>query len=66
MLMSIILPDGTRMPHTRIDTDSLGSRQLPAGALYGVATLRGQENFDISFRKLGDAPELIVALARVK
>ncbi|TIV43285.1 MAG: aspartate ammonia-lyase, partial [Mesorhizobium sp.] len=33
---------------------------------YGVATLRGQENFDISFRKLGDAPELIVALARVK
>jgi aspartate ammonia-lyase len=44
----------------------LGSRQLPSGALYGVATLRGQENFDISFHKLGDAPELLKALARIK
>ena len=54
------------MPDTRIDTDSLGSRHLPAGALYGVATLRGQENFDISFHKLCDAPELLKALARIK
>jgi len=54
------------MPNTRIDTDSLGSRRLPAGALYGVATLRGQENFDISFHKLGDVPELCTALARIK
>ena len=54
------------MPKTRTDTDSLGSRELPAGALYGVATLRGQENFDISFHKLGDAPELLKALARIK
>ncbi|MBZ9854635.1 aspartate ammonia-lyase [Mesorhizobium sp. CA13] len=54
------------MPATRIDTDSLGPRQLPAGALYGVATLRAQDNFDISFRKLGDAPELLNALARIK
>lgn len=54
------------MPNTRTDTDSLGSRELPKGALYGVATLRGQENFDISFHKLGDAPELLKALARIK
>ncbi|WP_105375057.1 aspartate ammonia-lyase [Neorhizobium huautlense] len=54
------------MPTTRTDTDSLGSRELPKGALYGVATLRGQENFDISFHKLGDAPELLKALARIK
>src|SRR5690349_1400186 len=54
------------MPKTRTDTDSLGSRELPAGALYGIATLRGQENFDISFHKLGDAPELLKALARIK
>src|SRR5262249_16447303 len=54
------------MAGIRIDTDSLGSRPLPAGALYGVATLRGQENFDISFYKLGDAPELLTALARIK
>lgn len=54
------------MPNTRTETDSLGSRRLPSGALYGVATLRGQENFNISFRKLGDAPELLRALARIK
>jgi aspartate ammonia-lyase len=34
--------------------------------LYGVATLRGQENFNISFHKLGDAPELLKALAQIK
>jgi len=54
------------MPTTRFDTDSLGSRQLPAGTLYGVATLRAQENFNISFRKLGDVPEFVIALARIK
>ena len=54
------------MPHTRTDTDSLGSRELPAGALYGVSTLRGQENFNISFQKLGDERELLKALARIK
>ena len=54
------------MPNIRTDTDSLGSRSLPVGALYGVATLRGQENFNISFHKLGDAPELLTALAHIK
>lgn len=54
------------MPTTRIETDSLGSRELPSEALYGVSTLRGQENFDISFHKLGDAPELLRAIARIK
>lgn len=54
------------MLRTRTDKDSLGSRDLPAGALYGVATLRGRENFDISFHKLGDAPALLRALACIK
>ena len=54
------------MAHTRTDTDSLGSRELPAGALYGATTLRGQENFDISFHTLGDAPELLKSLAQIK
>jgi aspartate ammonia-lyase len=54
------------MPSTRTETDSLGSRQLPESALYGVGTLRGRENFDISFQKLGDVPDLLTALARIK
>lgn len=51
---------------TRIETDSLGSLNLPSDALYGIATLRGQQNFDISPVKLGHAPELLVALAQIK
>lgn len=54
------------MPHIRVETDSLGSRELPAEALYGAATLRGVENFDISSLKLGSARELLRALARIK
>jgi aspartate ammonia-lyase len=54
------------MPATRTEIDSLGPRELPAGALYGVASLRGSENFDISFQKLGDEPALLRALARIK
>jgi aspartate ammonia-lyase len=54
------------MPSTRTETDSLGSRQLPESALYGVGTLGGRENFDISFQKLGDVPDLLTALARIK
>ena len=54
------------MDITRIESDSLGARQLPHEALYGVATLRGQENFNISFHKLGDEPALLRALARIK
>lgn len=54
------------VPTTRTEADSLGSRELPAGVLYGIATLRAQDNFDISFHKLGSAPELLHALARIK
>lgn len=54
------------MVTSRIDSDSLGPRELPAGALYGVATLRAQENFDISFHNLGHESELLTALARIK
>jgi len=54
------------MTSMRTETDSLGSRALPSAALYGIATLRGQENFDISFQKLGNIPELVTALAQIK
>lgn len=54
------------MSETRTEIDSLGARELPAGALYGVSTLRGQENFDISFHKLGGELSLLKGLARIK
>ncbi|WP_017721713.1 aspartate ammonia-lyase [Kamptonema formosum] len=40
----------TEQPHTdfRTERDSMGDRQLPAGAYYGIQTLRALENFPIS------------------
>jgi aspartate ammonia-lyase len=51
---------------SRIETDSLGQRELPDAALYGVNTLRGLENFDISPLNIGSEPAFVRALARIK
>jgi aspartate ammonia-lyase len=51
---------------TRIESDSLGSREIPAEAYWGIHTLRAQENFDITKREISVYPELVTALAMVK
>lgn len=48
----------------RLESDSVGSLEVPVDAYYGVQTLRGYLNFPITGRKLH--PQLILALARVK
>ena len=48
----------------RIERNSLGERQVPAEAYYGIETLRGKENFEIT--KRGICRQLIKALAIVK
>ena len=48
----------------RIESDSIGSRQVPKEAYYGVQSLRGMENFRITGQQL--RPEFIVALAQIK
>lgn len=48
----------------RIERDSLGERQVPAEAYYGIETLSGKENFEIT--KRGICRQLIKALAIVK
>lgn len=48
----------------RIERDSLGECQVPAEAYYGIETLRGKENFEIT--KRGICRQLIKALAIVK
>lgn len=50
----------------RIETDLLGSRQLPSEALFGIHTLRAVENFSASRSVVGDFPELVRALTIVK
>ena len=51
---------------TRIETDLLGSREISCDALYGVQTLRGIENFQISNFRLSQYPEFINGLAITK
>ena len=51
---------------TRLEQDLLGLREVPAGAYYGIQTLRGLENFHISGVPLSHYPELIEGLAMIK
>ncbi len=50
----------------RIESDLNGTREIPDEMLYGVQTLRGIENFQISKFKLCDYPLFIRALAITK
>ena len=48
----------------RSESDLLGCRQIPAGSLWGIHTLRAVENFPLSGHKVN--PELIKAYGDVK
>ena len=50
----------------RIESDLIGPREIPASALYGVQTLRGIENFEISKFHLNEYPLFINGLAITK
>lgn len=49
---------------TRTESDSIGSLCVPAGAYYGVQTLRAKNNFRITGQRMD--PEFIVSLAQIK
>lgn len=48
----------------RIEQDALGEKQISAEAYYGIHTLRGKENFDLT--KRGINRQMIKALATIK
>ena len=48
----------------RIESDSIGSREVPIDAYYGVQSLRGSENFRITGHRL--TVEFIESLAQIK
>lgn len=54
------------MTSTRVETDLLGQREVPADAYFGIHTLRAVENFRISPDTISDFPELIRGLVQVK
>jgi aspartate ammonia-lyase len=49
-----------------LETDSLGSVEVPADALYGARTFRALGNLSFSDRSLGNCPEYLAALGAVK
>jgi aspartate ammonia-lyase len=51
---------------TRHEHDLLGDRAVPAGAYYGVHTLRAVENFPITGTPISIYPDLVNALASIK
>ncbi|MCU1406637.1 MAG: aspartate ammonia-lyase [Glaciihabitans sp.] len=51
---------------TRMETDSLGSRPIPADVYWGIHTARALDNFPITRRAIFNYPHLITSLARVK
>ncbi|MBN9690986.1 MAG: aspartate ammonia-lyase [Verrucomicrobia bacterium] len=53
-------------PETRTETDSLGSREIPCDAYWGINVLRALENFPISGRSISIYPDLIFGYACVK
>ena len=54
------------MTDSRSETNSLGPRQLPREAVWGIHTARALENFPITGVPLAHFPELVRALAMVK
>jgi aspartate ammonia-lyase len=54
------------MDSHRIEADALGECQLPANALYGIHSLRGQRNFSYSGQTLAHYPRFVAWLARIK
>jgi len=53
-----------RIPEGRVEIDTMGEIEVPAGALYGAQTARAVENFPISGRGIGR--EMIRALGQIK
>lgn len=50
----------------RTESDLLGELQIPSEAYYGVQTQRGINNYSISYIKMSDCPDYVVAFAYIK
>merc|ERR1719382_918999 len=50
----------------RVEKDLLGEREVPIDAYYGVQTLRGIENYNITGILVRNFPEFTIAFAQVK
>jgi aspartate ammonia-lyase len=58
--------NSNRVPDCRIERDSIGEMEVPAGALYGIQTRRALENFRFTGVTLRNFPHYVTALAQIK
>lgn len=56
----------TEYQKDRIEHDLLGQKAIPAGAYYGIHTMRAMENFKISHSKISHNTMMVKALAMTK
>ncbi|WP_152345914.1 aspartate ammonia-lyase [Brevibacterium sp. CFH 10365] len=59
-------PARTAAARTRVETDSIGSMDIPETAYWGVHTARANENFPIARRPISVYPNFVRAFACVK
>jgi aspartate ammonia-lyase len=67
--MTTVSPTPSPLPDagaSRMETDFMGAREIPAGAYWGIQTLRAVENFAITGTDISSYPLLVKALAEVK
>ena len=60
------MDDADEVLAMRIEKDSLGEREVPVDAYWGIHTARALENFPITRRAISNYPDLIRGIARVK
>ena len=54
------------MTKTRLEVDSIGEKEIPINATYGIQTARAIENFPITGILLRHFPEFVQSLAMTK
>ena len=60
------MTSGSKDSPVRMEWDSLGEVEVPAGALYGANTARAVANFRVSGVTVAERPQLVSALGHVK
>ena len=56
----------TNSASTRVETDYIGDVEIPSDKLYGVNSVRGQENLSVSTQSIAHYPAFVKAFAQVK
>jgi len=62
----LLNPSLSHSANTRIEKDSLGEREIPIDAYWGVQTSRAVENFPYNSHQLKQFPNFIIAYAYIK